>query len=124
MQTQNIKSRSYKDLIVWQKSVNLSILVYKLTSNFPKEEIYGITSQMRRSAISIPSNLAEGSMRGTEKDFRNFIKIALGSGAELQTQLYIAKQLTFVEESDYNGIEGLLSEVMKMLHSLSFSLKT
>ena len=124
MQTQNLKSRSYKDLVVWQKSVNLSILIYKLTSDFPKEEVYGITSQMRRSAVSIPSNLAEGSMRGTEKDFKNFIKIALGSTAELQTQLFISKQLTFGEESDYNGIEGLINEIMKMLHSLHFSLKT
>ncbi len=123
---QNYKSRSYKDLIVWQKSTNLSILIYKLTSSFPKEEIYGIVSQMRRSAISIPSNLAEGSMRGTEKDFKNFIRISLGSAAELQTQLCIAKQLTFGRESDYTSIESLLEEIMKMLHSLlaSVSLKT
>lgn len=75
----------YKNLIVWQKSMRLVLDVYAVTVQFPKLEIYGLTSQMRRSAVSIPSNLAEGSKRGSKKDFRNFILIALGSTAELET---------------------------------------
>ncbi len=113
------KYKSFKDLIVWQKSKNLVILVYKLTSSFPKEEVYGITSQIRRCAVSIPSNIAEGSMRGTQKDFKHFLKMALGSAAELQTQIDIAKLLLFGKKEDYNGIEKLTEEVIKMLHGLS-----
>lgn len=73
--------RGYKDLVVWQKAMNLSVEVYALTAQFPKEELYGLTSQMRRAAISIPSNIAEGSKRGTQKDFKYFLTIAFGSGA-------------------------------------------
>ena len=119
---QNKKSRSYADLIVWQKSKKLVILIYKLTLYFPKEELYGLSSQMRRSAISIPSNIAEGSMRGTPKDFKNFLRIALGSGAELQTQIEIAKELSFGNKSDYTSIESELDGIIKMLHGLCSSL--
>jgi four helix bundle protein len=108
-------ARGYKDLIVWQKSLQLVILVYKITEKFPSSEIYGITSQIRRSAVSIPSNIAEGSKRRTQKDFSQFIAIASGSGAELETQLEISKRLNFGEKEKYNEIESLLSEVMRML---------
>jgi four helix bundle protein len=114
---------SFKDLIVWQKSIDLTLEVYKLTSKFPKEEVFGLSSQIKRAAISIPSNIAEGRFRGTRKDFSHFIKIAYGSGAELETQLHIAKKLSFGTELDYNKVELLLSEVMKMLNVMDQKLK-
>lgn len=115
---------SYKDLIVWQKSVELVIEIYKLTEKFPKTEIYGLTSQMRRSAISIPSNIAEGRRRGSRKDFNHFIIIAYGSGAELETQIEIAKRLHFGRDLDYSKIESLLLEIMKMLNKILSTLRS
>lgn len=85
--------KTYKDLIVWQKSIELVKEIYLLTEDFPKEEIYGLTSQIRRCAVSIPSNIAEGKMRTTNKEFSHFLSIAYGSGAELETQLILAKLL-------------------------------
>jgi four helix bundle protein len=119
---QEQRSKSYKDLVVWKKSCDLVILIYKLCSNFPKEELYGITSQIKRSAISIPSNIAEGSRRGTKKDFQHFLNISLGSAAELETQLEISKKLSFGEKRDYNEAESILLEVTKMLYKLSSTL--
>ena len=109
---------SHKELIVWQRSIELVIAVYNLTKKFPKEEIYGLTSQMRRAAVSIPSNIAEGRARGTAKDFLNFLRTALGSCAELETQLEIAQKLSFGDKADYNSVMGLLLEVSKMLRSM------
>ncbi len=114
-----MKIQSYENLIVWQKSMDLIALVYKLTVTFPREELYGLVSQMRRSAISIPSNIAEGSRRGTKKDFRQFIIIAFGSGAELETQIKIAKRLKYSDDTYYQTIDQLLEEVMRMLNALS-----
>ncbi|MDO8604392.1 MAG: four helix bundle protein [bacterium] len=107
---------SYKDLVVWKRSIDLVIEIYKLTDNFPKEEIYGLTSQMRRSSVSISSNIAEGSMRGTKKDFRNFLIIAFGSGAELETQIVISKRLPKTMHLDYTSVEKPLDEIMRMLN--------
>ncbi len=109
---------SYKELIVWQKSIQLVVNIYILTENFPREEIYGLTSQMRRSAISIPSNIAEGRCRGTRKDFMQFLRIAYGSGAELETQIEIAKKLSATKNFDYSKVNGQLEEVMKMLNAM------
>lgn len=106
---------SYRELTVWQKSVQLVEILYFLTASFPKEEVFGLTSQMRRSAVSIPSNIAEGRSRNTRKDFTQFLRIAYGSGAELETQLLIAKRLSLGDISRYNEVEQLLTEVMKML---------
>src|SRR3989344_2044506 len=88
-----MKTNTYKDLIVWQKSIELTIDVYKLTRLFPKEEVYGLVSQMRRAAISVPSNVAEGKLRNSDKESRRFFLIAFGSGGELETQIEIAKRL-------------------------------
>ncbi len=110
--------QSHKDLIVWQKGVELVLSIYKLTKDFPKEEIYGITSQIRRAAISIPSNIAEGRSRGTRKDFGQFLRIAFGSGAELETQLLIARKLSFGPEISYNKVDNRLDEVMRMLNAM------
>ena len=109
---------SYKDLIVWQRSIELVIAVYELTEDFPKEELYGLTSQMRRAAISIPSNIAEGRFRGTKKDFLQFLRIAYSSGAELETQLEIAKRLRQTKDFDYSKVDSLLLEIMKMLNTI------
>lgn len=107
---------SYKELVVWQKSVELVVRVYEFTENFPKSELYGLVSQMRRAAVSLPSNIAEGRRRGTRKDFRHFLLLAYGSGAELETQIEISKRLSFGKDSDFSRIESLLSEVMRMLN--------
>ena len=117
------KINSYKDLIVWQKAVDLVVEIYRLTENFPKSEMYGITSQMRRSAVSIPSNIAEGRRRGSRKDFRQFLIISYGSGAELETQIEIIKRLPFGESVDFKKADSILLEVMKMLNKMITNLK-
>lgn len=121
MQTKDINS--YKDLIVWQKAIELVKSVYEMASHFPKEEIYGLSSQIKRSAVSIPSNIAEGKRRGTRKDYRQFLVIAYGSGAELETQIEIAKMLQFGKSLNYDTIDRSLEEVMKMLNKLISSLQ-
>jgi four helix bundle protein len=109
---------SHKDLVVWQKAMELVTQVYTLTSTFPKSEIYGLTSQMCRCAVSIPSNIAEGRRRGTKKDFRNFLFNAYGSAAELETQLEICLRLQLVTDKEFRGVESLVVEVLKMLNVL------
>ena len=104
--------------MVWQKSIELTVQIYQLTALFPTDERFGLTSQMRRSAVSIASNIAEGSRRNTRKDFRHFIAVAYGSGAELETQLIIANQLKLTKPTDINAAEKLLGEIMKMLNKL------
>jgi len=120
MQSKNIQS--YKDLIVWQKSMNLAVLIYELTEKFPKAETYGLVSQMRRCAISIPSNIAEGSRRNTKKDYSHFISIAFGSGSELETQIEIVKRLSFSKDFEFIKIDSLLNEVMRMLNKITSNL--
>jgi four helix bundle protein len=109
---------SYKDLIVWQRSIELVVAVYELTEKYPREEIYGLTNQSRRAAVSISSNIAEGRCRGTKKDFVQFLRIAFGSGAELETQIEIAKKLTKTKDLNYLIVDSLLIEVMKMLNKM------
>jgi four helix bundle protein len=116
--------KSYRDLVVWQKSMDVVLQTYVLTEGFPRSELYGLTSQMRRAAISIPSNIAEGKMRGTRKDYRNFLINALGSGSELETQIDIAKKLHFISTPDCEKIDALLEEVLKMLNTLVKKLNT
>lgn len=109
---------SHKDLIVWQKSMELVLEIYLLTDKFPKEEIYGLTSQLRRAAVSIPSNIAEGRCRGTRKEFRQFLLTSFGSAAELETQLMIARKLPKTNNLNYAKIDKLLDEVLRMLNSM------
>lgn len=106
---------SYRELDVWKKSFRVTALIYEATKSFPKEEMYGLTSQIRRAAISLPSNIAEGSKRGTNKDFCQFLRIAQGSGAELETQLLLAQQLGYLSESNLAPIFSLVDDVMRML---------
>jgi len=109
---------NYKELKVWQKSMDLVELVYKLTSSFPKEEKYGIISQIQRSAISIPSNIAEGAGRNSNKEFRQFLSIANGSSNELSTQLHLSIRIGYANENDLIKIFELLIEIQKMNFTL------
>jgi len=111
-------AKSYKDLIVWQKSIELVTEVYKLTAKFPRHEVYGLASQMQRAATSIASNIAEGSSRGTTKDFVHFLRMALGSATELETQFVIATNLGYRAASKDTRSVNLLSEVCRMLHGM------
>lgn len=115
------KVSSYKDLIVWQKSILLIKHIYILLRSFPEEEKFGLTSQIRRSAISIPSNIAEGFGRGTTKSFLQFLYISRGSLFELETPLHIAKELDIYTENQ--SVNHLISEIGKMLNSLITKLK-
>ncbi|WP_158824360.1 four helix bundle protein [Granulicella sp. S156] len=112
-------AKSFRELKVWKLSIDLTVLVYGLTAEFPKSEIYGLSSQMQRAAVSIASNIAEGSARGTRKDFKQFVSIARGSNCELQTQFLIANRLGFAEEHRIGEIEMLSHEVGQMLSGLS-----
>ncbi len=109
--------KSYKELIVWQKAYELSLLLYKATNSFPREEVFGLTSQMRRASVSIISNIAEGNARG-RKEYIQFLVIAFGSGAELESQLQLSKDLGLLKEKDYITMNELLTEVMKMLNAI------
>lgn len=109
---------SYKDLEVWKRSMGLVEEIYKLTAKFPREEKYNLTSQIRRASVSIPSNIAEGRYRNSKKDFVRFLRIAYGSGAELETQLELAKRLFDIKGLYYTKSDSLLLEVMKMLNSM------
>lgn len=115
--------QSYKDLIVWKKSIELVEEIYRLTKNFPKEELFQLTSQMRRASISIPSNIAEGYGRKSKKEYAQFYAIAYGSTLELETQLFIAKRLKFTSPTDSKQADRLLLEVVKMLYSMNNKLK-
>lgn len=108
--------KTYKELIVWQKSFELVKAIYFLTKLFPQQEIYGISSQMRRASISIPSNIAEGFGRKSTKSYAQFYSIAYGSALELETQILIAKELKFAPEGKFIKSEELLIEVSKMLN--------
>lgn len=107
---------SHRDLIVWQKAMDLVIAAYAFTDTLPQKEIYGLSSQMRRCVVSVSSNIAEGKQRGTRKDFRQFLIMAYGSGAELNTQLEICKRLGFGGTTKRLAAEKLLDEVMRMLN--------
>jgi len=110
--------KSYKDLIVWQKSLDLADRVYDVTESFPSREMYGLTNQLRRAAVSIPSNIAEGQARQSTPEFRRFLSIAKGSLAEVETQLHIAIRRNYVSKEDFQKILLLANEISKMLASL------
>ena len=115
------RSNSYRDLIVWQKAMELTKKVYQITKTFPKDEIYGLTSQIRRCSVSVPSNIAEGRGRNSNKEFIRFLNIALGSIYELQTQLELALSFNYI--STFDDINKLSIEVEKMLNALINSKK-
>lgn len=115
--------KDFKNLKIWQKGTNLVVDIYKTSQQFPAEELYGLTSQMRRSAVSIPSNIAEGSGRSSDKDFNRFLDVALGSSFELETQIIIAKKLSFLTENDFKVLTESVQEEQKMITGLQRSLK-
>ena len=114
--------QSYKELFVYQKGYQLSLEIYRVTNNFPKEEIYGIVSQMRRAAISIPCNIAEGYRRGHRKEYIQFLYIAQGSCGELETLLSLSKDLRFLDEQTFNNLYQSQDEISRLLRGLIFSL--
>jgi four helix bundle protein len=116
MKTNN--TRSYKDLVVWQKGIALARLVYGLTQSFPSEEKFGIVAQMRRAAVSVPSNIAEGQARRTTGEFIQFLSHAEGSVAELDTQLILSIELNFCSSAAADTAFGLISEIRRMLNAL------
>ncbi len=116
--------RSYKDLIVWQRSLQLAKEIYYLTKSFPKEEQFGLISQMRPAVVSILSNIAEGSGRGFAKEWRQFYSFAYGSVLELESQLILSRELKFAPGSSFQKSFELLEEVSKMLQAILKNLKT
>ena len=114
---------NFKELLVWQKSINFVTEIYELPNDFPKNEMYGLTSQIRRASISIPSNIAEGNSRRSVADYLQFLKIARGSCAEVETQLIIAQNLKFLNEEHYLKLNQGIIEISKMLNGLINSLK-
>lgn len=114
---------THKDLDVWKLSIDLVVKVYELTNQFPKEEKYRLVNQMRRSSVSIPSNIAEGAARTSAKEFANFISISLGSLSELETQLIISEKLFLLDINSLEKIMNDLIQIRKMLLGLRNSLK-
>ncbi|MEB2780217.1 four helix bundle protein [Algoriphagus sp. C2-6-M1] len=112
----------FKELLVWQKAIDLAVEFYHITKKLPKEERYGLISQINRSVISIPSNIAEGAGRNTNKEFNNFLGIAQGSSFELDTQLIISNRLNFISKDEYQKVELQLEHIQNMIAKLKKSL--
>lgn len=112
-----------KELKIWHKAMDLSVEVYKATSKFPKEEIYGLTSQIKRSAISIPSNISEGAGRNSNKEFIHFLGIANGSSYELQTQLIISNKLNLISDETLESLLKPIEEIQKMTYTFQNTLQ-
>jgi four helix bundle protein len=115
--------KTHKDLIVWQRSILLVTEVYKITKEFPKDELYGLVNQLRRAAVSIPSNIAEGAARFSKKGFCQFLYISLGSASELETQFIISRNLNYLGQDISESLQLQLSQVRKTLLGLIQSLK-
>ena len=113
---------NYKELKIWQKSIELSVRVYHITQTFPRTEVFGLTSQMRRSASSIATNIAEGAGRNSKKEFSNFLGIANGSTCELETQIIIASRVNLISNPDMKSLQSLITEIQKMNWALKRTL--
>ena len=118
-----MERKRYTELQVWQKAMSLTKKIYQITGLFPEEERFGLTSQMRRAAVSVPSNIAEGYARTSTKDYIHFLSIARGSIAEIETQLYISKDLEYVQEERLENVFALIEEISKMLTAMIVKLK-
>lgn len=114
----SLNMNSYKELTVYQKSIQLCVDIYKITDKFPRSELYSLTSHVRRCVVSIPSNIAEGQKRGHKSEYIQFLRIAYGSGAELETQLLIAFKIDYLKDNEFNNLNNKLEEIMKMLNKL------
>ncbi len=115
--------KSYKELIVWQKAIDLTVKIYKITSKFPRTELFGLTDQIRRSAVAIASNIAEGNCRGHISEYIQYLQIAFASGAELETQLLISYKVNYLSKETFSEINSLLDEVLRMLNAMLVKLK-
>ncbi|MEM9051870.1 MAG: four helix bundle protein [Bacteroidota bacterium] len=115
---------NYKELRVWQRAMDLCKAVYSVVADFPAEEKFGLSSQIKRCAVSIPSNIAEGAGRNTDKTFNYFLGIAYGSSCELGTQLDLAKHFEMLSDNQLSELETQISEIQKMIYRLSENLKT
>ena len=115
--------KNFKDLKVWKKAHRLTLAIYKATYRYPKDELYGLTSQIKRSSVSVPSNVAEGFRRYHSREYRQFLYIALGSAAELETQLIISNELGFIPGDKLNSILEKIDHISKMITSLINKLK-
>ena len=109
---------NFRELEVWKKAIELTTLYYRISKNFPKEEVFGITSQSRRSIVSISSNIAEGAGRETDKQFIQFLSIALASSFEFETQIIVARNLEYLSEENYNSVFNELKHIQNMLVKL------
>lgn len=109
---------SYKELNVYRKAVELSVLIYRVTEEFPKSELYGLTAQIRRCVVSIPSNIAEGQRRGHRAEYVQFLRMSFGSGAELETQLLISHRVGYLDKRIFDNLIEKLDEIMRMLNRL------
>ena len=116
--------KDFRTLKVWQKAHQFALAVYKATKTFPREELYGLTSQIRRSSMSIPTNIAEGAGRFTDKDFARFLQISMGSASEAEYQLLLARDLGFMNDEQYNTLQSQIVEVKKMLASFLRTLRS
>ena len=116
--------KTHKNLKVWEEAINLVTEIYKQTENFPKSELYGLTNQIRRSSVSIPSNVAEGAARHSDKEFIQFLYIALGSASELETQLIIAENLGFIDNDSNELLKSKLDSISRMLFGLIKNVKS
>lgn len=123
VRTKPKKIQSFKDLVVWQKGHSLVLFVYEITKGFPQEEIFGLSNQMRRSAVSITSNIAEGFSRNSYKEKIQFYAVALGSLTELQNQLFIAKDVGYMSDGSFQEAANLTEEIHKMINGLLKSSK-
>jgi four helix bundle protein len=119
MEQKGLKSRSYRDLEVWKLSIDFVKKIYRVTSKFPASENFGLINQIRRAAVSIPSNIAEGQGRNSSREFRQFLAISLGSVAELETQLIIAKEIKYLALQELNPLLAALDRIRKMVKGLS-----
>ena len=114
---------THKDLRVWQQSIEMVTSIYLMTKAFPKDELFGLVSQMRRAAVSVPSNIAEGYARGTDKEKLHFLRISSGSMSEIETQLMLSLNLGYVSQETFNELSEIVTSVWKQLNALISSLK-
>jgi len=122
MEKEKISARNYRELIVWQDAIKIAKTVYQLTGKFPKQEIYALADQLRRAAVSVPSNIAEGQARKSPGDFRRFLHIALGSLAEVDTQLILAQEFGYLSKEDIDPMDMEIQNLRKKLYALINSL--
>jgi four helix bundle protein len=122
MDNNRVAARNYRELLVWQEGIKLAKAVYKITEKFPRQETYALADQVRRAVVSVPSNIAEGQARKAPGDFRRFLHIALGSLAEVDTQLILAQEFGYVSQEDINGLDGQIQSLRKKIYALINSL--